>query len=54
MLAACVLTEHGCPIAPPTCYNRLPQQWEFLPQELVFDSGMTCWRRLREWSGAGV
>jgi len=29
-------------------------QWEFLPQELGFGSGMTCWRRLAEWNRAGV
>jgi transposase len=28
--------------------------WEHLPQELGFGSGMTCWRRLREWQDAGV
>jgi transposase len=28
--------------------------WEFLPQQLGFGSGMTCWRRLAEWSQAGV
>lgn len=27
--------------------------WEFLPQELGFGSGMTCWR-LRDWHEAGV
>lgn len=29
-------------------------QWEYLPQELGFGSGMTCWRRLEEWNRAGV
>ena len=29
-------------------------QWEFLPQELGFGSGMTCWRRLEAWHTAGV
>jgi transposase len=29
-------------------------QWEFLPQEMGFGSGMTCWRRLAEWNEAGV
>lgn len=29
-------------------------QWELLPQELGFGSGMTCWRRLEEWNRAGV
>lgn len=28
--------------------------WEQLPQELGFGSGMTCWRRLAEWTKAGV
>ena len=27
---------------------------EFLPQELGFGSGMTAWRRLRDWQQAGV
>lgn len=26
--------------------------WEFLPQELGFGAGMTCWRRLRDWHQA--
>jgi transposase len=29
-------------------------QWECLPQELGFGSGMTCWRRLAAWNEAGV
>lgn len=29
-------------------------QREYLPQELGFGSGMTCWRRLAAWSDAGV
>ncbi|GAA0948370.1 hypothetical protein GCM10009550_24640 [Actinocorallia libanotica] len=29
-------------------------RWEFLPRELGFGSGMTCWRRLRDWHEAGV
>ena len=29
-------------------------RWEFLPQELGFGSGMTCWRRPRDWNDAGV
>jgi transposase len=28
--------------------------WEYLPQEVGCGSGMTCWRRLREWQEAGV
>jgi transposase len=28
--------------------------WEYLPQELGCGSGVTCWRRLREWEQAGV
>jgi transposase len=29
-------------------------QWEQLPQEVFGVSGMTCWRRLRDWYQAGV
>jgi transposase len=28
--------------------------WEDLPQEMGCGSGMTCWRRLRDWKKAGV
>ncbi len=28
--------------------------WEDLPVELGFGSGMTCWRRLRRWTDAGI
>lgn len=28
--------------------------WEMLPRELFGCSGMTCWRRLRDWQRAGV
>lgn len=28
--------------------------WEDLPQEMGCGSGMTCWRRLRDWQKAGV
>ena len=28
--------------------------WEMLPQELGCGSGVTCWRRLRDWQEAGV
>ena len=27
--------------------------WEDLPQEMGCGSGMTCWRRLRDWQKAG-
>lgn len=33
-------------------YTGIP--CEFLPQELGFGSGMTCWRRLRDWNDAEV
>ena len=29
-------------------------QWRMLPQELGCGSGVTCWRRLRDWQAAGV
>jgi len=28
--------------------------FEKLPQELEYGSGMTCWRRLRDWQQAGI
>lgn len=28
--------------------------WELLPQEMGCGSGMTCWRRLRDWHAQGV
>lgn len=28
--------------------------WRDLPQELGYGSGVTCWRRLRDWQQAGV
>lgn len=33
-------------------YSGIP--WEMLPQEMGCGSGMTCWRRLRDWHKAGV
>ena len=28
--------------------------WEYLPKEMGCGSGVTCWRRLRDWQKAGV
>jgi transposase len=28
--------------------------WHMLPKEMGFGSGVTCWRRLRDWQTAGV
>ncbi len=28
--------------------------WERLPQDMGYGSGMTCWRRLRDWQQAGI
>src|SRR6184192_1314009 len=28
--------------------------WEYLPQEMGCGSGVTCWRRLRDWHAAGA
>jgi transposase len=33
---------------------RSGMPWEMLPQELGCGSGMTCWRRLRDWQEAGL
>ena len=28
--------------------------WEYLPREVGCGSGMTCWRRLRDWQASGL
>ena len=28
--------------------------WEMLPRELGCGSGMTCWRRMRDWQESGI
>jgi len=28
--------------------------WEYLPREMGCGSGMTCWRRLRDWHALGI
>ena len=28
--------------------------WEYLPREMGCGSGMTCWRRLRDWQELGI
>ena len=33
---------------------RTGTPWEHLPKELGYGSGMTCWRRLREWQANGA
>ncbi len=33
---------------------RTGMAWELLPSELGWGSGMTCWRRLRDWQHAGM
>ena len=33
---------------------RIGIQWEMLPLEMGCGSGITCWRRLRDWQEAGV
>lgn len=32
---------------------RTGMPWRFVPQELGCGSGVTCWRRLQEWTQAG-
>lgn len=29
-------------------------RWHLLPREMGCGSGMSCWRRLRDWQAAGV
>jgi transposase len=33
---------------------RTGTPWEYLPMEMGCGSGMTCWRRLRDWQAVGV
>jgi transposase len=33
---------------------RTGMPWRFIPRELGCGSGVTCWRRLRDWTQAGV
>jgi transposase len=33
---------------------RTGMAWRLVPAELGCGSGVTCWRRLREWTAAGV
>ncbi len=33
---------------------RTGMPWNFIPAELGCGSGVTCWRRLRDWTKAGV
>ena len=33
---------------------RTGMPWRFVPQELGCGSGVTCWRRLREWTERGI
>ena len=33
---------------------RTGMPWRFVPAELGCGSGVTCWRRLRDWTRAGV
>jgi transposase len=35
------------------CVLRSGIPWELLPQEMGCGSGMSCWRRLRDWHRAG-
>ncbi len=33
---------------------RTGMPWRFIPTEMGCGSGVTCWRRLRDWTQAGV
>lgn len=33
---------------------RTGTPWEYLPREMGCGSGMTCWRRLRDWQAVGL
>lgn len=48
------------PLPPRACFTGIVFvlmsgiPWEMLPQEMGCGSGMTCWRRLRDWMNAGA
>ena len=51
------------PLTPFCCLRTLPNfgirsqtglRWDLLPREMGCGSGMSCWRRLRDWQAAGV
>ena len=53
--------KSGRPPRPgPGLFDRHPLRlrrgipWEYLPVEMGCGSGVTCWRRLRDWPQAGV
>ena len=42
------------PASTASCSLLTGISWADLPQQLGHGSGMTCWRRLRDWTTAGV
>ncbi|SDJ14797.1 Transposase [Paraburkholderia steynii] len=36
------------------CILQTGLRWDLLPREMGCGSGMSCWRRLRDWQAAGV
>ena len=39
---------------PSVAYSEVGVSWRMLPKQLGYGSGMTCWRRLRDWQHAGI
>jgi transposase len=47
------VSDHAC-LTAILFVRRSGIPWQMLPQELGCGSGMTCWRRVRDWQRAGV
>ena len=45
---------HGAALTGVVFVLKTGLPWEYLPAEMRWGSGMTCWRRLRTWQQLGV
>ena len=47
------LSDHAC-LQGVLFVLRSGIPWRMLPEEMNYGSGMSCWRRLRDWQEAGI